>query len=72
MPAESYDDLEARLDRMIDSTERVLQRMQQVIRGEIAQDPQIMARTLLESLALILESQRATKDLLLLLEGRTG
>ena len=72
MSAESYDDIEARLDRLLDSTEQVLQRMRQVARGEIVQDPQIMARTLLETLELVLGTQRETKALLVLLKARTG
>ena len=71
MPAESYDDIEATLDRLLESTEEVLHRMQQVMRGEIAQDPQIMGRTLADSLELTLESQRATKAMLVLLKAQT-
>ena len=72
MPAESYDDIEATLDRLLESTEEVLHRMQQVMRGEIAQDPQIMAKTLADSLELTLESQKATKALLGLLKTQTS
>lgn len=72
MSAKSYGDIEAGLDRLLDSTEQVLQRMQQVMRGDIAQEPQIMARTLLETLELMVESQKATKDLLALVEARTS
>ena len=72
MPTESYEDIEARLDRLIDSTEQVLHRMQQVMRGEIPQDPQIMGRTLLESMEMTVESQKTTKGLVEALKARTS
>ena len=70
MQAESYEAIEANLDRLLESTEQVMQRMQQVMLGKIAQDPQIMGRTVLETLELLLGSQKTTKALLEVLQGR--
>ena len=58
MSSDSYIEIDARIDQLSDSTEQVLQRMRQIIRGEIVQDPQIMAKTLLDTLELTLEGQK--------------
>ena len=72
MSSDSYIEIDARIGQLSDSTEQVLQRMRQIIRGEIVQDPQIMAKTLLDTLELTLEGQKTTKALLALLEARTS